>query len=249
MAILSESFAHEKFEQRIASTYAFVNEIIDYAAKHAADIRRINKEAERATLNGINTQAGIGKKGVRYKMVPLGSIKKFPTYNYKLEPGDQDTPQLKRQAEKIFLDSVTYYAAFGAEVESTIPRGYVIPAELTNVIDNLKKHGIRVEELRKKKSFEGEHFQVDRYELAQRKFEGHLMARATGKYIKDRKKFKKGDVVVDLAQPLGNLAFYLLEPESDDGYVTWNFLDSNIEKQKTHNTPLVYPVFKFYKTK
>ena len=31
------------------------------------------------------------------------------------------------------------------------------------------------------------------------------------------------------AQPLGRLAFYLLEPRSDDGLVAWNVLDEALE--------------------
>ena len=30
---------------------------------------------------------------------------------------------------------------------------------------------------------------------------------------------------VRAGQPLGILSLYLLEPQSDDGFVTWNFLD------------------------
>jgi hypothetical protein len=33
-------------------------------------------------------------------------------------------------------------------------------------------------------------------------------------------------LIVRTAQPLGLLAMYLLEPESDDGLVTWNFFDA-----------------------
>ena len=35
-----------------------------------------------------------------------------------------------------------------------------------------------------------------------------------------------GTYLVRLAQPLGRLAAYLLEPESDDGVVHWNMLGS-----------------------
>jgi nitrogen regulatory protein PII len=34
-----------------------------------------------------------------------------------------------------------------------------------------------------------------------------------------------GTVAVDVAQPLGRLAFYLLEPRSDDGLLNWGFMD------------------------
>ncbi|HYV29292.1 MAG TPA: hypothetical protein VFA77_17285 [Candidatus Eisenbacteria bacterium] len=43
------------------------------------------------------------------------------------------------------------------------------------------------------------------------------------------------------AQPLGILAAYLLEPESDDGLVTWNFFDAFLEPGK------VYPIYKHMK--
>jgi hypothetical protein len=40
-------------------------------------------------------------------------------------------------------------------------------------------------------------------------------------------------VEVSLNQPLGRLAFYLLEPRSDDGFVNWNFFDSAVEASST----------------
>jgi len=41
-----------------------------------------------------------------------------------------------------------------------------------------------------------------------------------------------GTPVVRLAQPLGLLAAYLLEPESDDGLTNWNFFDPWLEVGK-----------------
>jgi hypothetical protein len=38
-----------------------------------------------------------------------------------------------------------------------------------------------------------------------------------------------GSLIVPTNQPLGRLAFYLLEPESDDGLTTWNFLDQALQ--------------------
>ena len=73
------------------------------------------------------------------------------------------------------------------------------------------------------------------------------MATAKGSFSSATRKFKKGDYKVDLAQPLANFVFYLLEPQSDDGLVTWNFFDDYIDKQSSSKKPLVYPVFKYYK--
>ena len=35
-------------------------------------------------------------------------------------------------------------------------------------------------------------------------------------------------------QPLARLAFYLLAPTSDDGLVTWNYLDDVLQDVKTY---------------
>jgi len=51
---------------------------------------------------------------------------------------------------------------------------------------------------------------------------------------------------VDMAQPLANLIFYLLEPQSGEGLVTRNFFDSYLDKHGVNNKPVQYPVFKYY---
>jgi hypothetical protein len=241
MAILSEAFSHQPFSERISSTYVFVTEIIEYASKHADEIRAINKQAEENTIKQSRV-----KKGVKFKMVPSEILTRMPSHDYKF---DSTADRYVPQPNFTFLESVNYYGGFQAEVESTMPIGYVIPKYLTAVVDNLRKHGIKVEELAKNKKFSGDVFQMERYETAQRKFEGHQMATATGKFVTKSKRFHKGDFVVDLSQPLGNLAFYILEPQSDDGLLTWNFFDASVEKQKSHNGPIEYPVFRYYSTK
>jgi hypothetical protein len=240
MAILSEAFSHEPFNKRIYSTNAFVTEIIDFAAEHAEEIKKVNKEAEEQT---IKEAGSLHKKGVRFKMVPSEVLNNMPSYNYQY---DSATKRYKPTKERTVLNNVRYYGGFEAETTSTVPEGYVIPKGLKAVVDNLKKHGIKVEELTKTTRFPGDEFQLDKYETAQRKFEGHTMARATGKFVATKKKFRKGDFVVTLSQPLGNLAFYLLEPESDDGLVTWNFFDESVQKQKPGSEPIKYPVFRYY---
>ena len=44
-----------------------------------------------------------------------------------------------------------------------------------------------------------------------------------------REALPAGTAIVRTAQPLGRLAFYLLDPRSDDGLVAWNVLDDVLE--------------------
>lgn len=247
IAILSEAFAHERFYQRIFSTYSFVTEILEHTHTSSKTIQQLTQTADAHTVEMLKTGAGKSKKGVRYKMVPLEKLNSFPTYDYIAYTKEDGTKGFYRTGNIITTDDVTYHAKFDAEVESTIPKGYIIPAAFAHVADNLKKHGIIVSQLTKAATKEGEAFELTKLEKSQRKFEGHFMARATGKFVPKKQKFNKGDYVIDLAQPLGVLAFYLLEAESDDGYVTWNFFDEYLGEQSMNTKTVTYPVFKFYK--
>jgi hypothetical protein len=246
MAILSEAFAHERFYDRINATYYFVLEILEHTRAQAPALMAAIRQSEEATRQLVLTQAGKVKKGVRYKMVPLEQLNDFRTYDFIPYTKPDGTPGFYRTGKIVQFNNIDYHAKFDAEVEATLPRGYVIPAAFAHVAENLRKHGVSVTTLTKNQTFTGEVFTVERLDKAQRKFEGHLMARANGKYAAAKMKFGKGDFLVDLAQPLGNLAFYLLEPESDDGLVTWNFFDDYFEKQGIGNKPVAYPVFKYY---
>lgn len=247
LAILSEAFAHERFYQRIYSTYSFATEILEHTNSHAKEIQEVTKQADAATIKKISDEAGKSKKGVRFKMVELEKIKDFPTYDYVSYTKADGTKGLYRSGKIVHYTDVDYHAKFEAEVESTLPVGYVIPAAFKSVAENLQKHGVKVTVLAKSVTKEGDVFLIEELKRNERKFEGHFMARVYGKFAPAKKKFSKGDYLVELAQPLGNLAFYLLEPQSDDGYITWNFFDEYLEKQGIKDKPVEYPVFKYYK--
>ena len=61
--------------------------------------------------------------------------------------------------------------------------------------------------------------------------------------MKETIDFPAGTLVVRTAQPLANVAAYLLEPQSNDGLMTWNFFDRYLVPQwgMGYNP---YPVYK-----
>lgn len=250
MAVLSEAFAHERLYQRINSTHAFVLEILEFTNKNGKEMMAINAKAESNAIALVKEQGGKVKKGVRFKMSPLATpIKKYRTYDhYKVENNDGEISYL-RAPNIIELDNVVNYSAFEATVESTLPKGYIIPAEFEFIAKHLEKQGASVTKLDKASRATGETFLVKEYTLADSEFEKHKMATVEGDFVAETFRAKKGDYLVDLAQPLANLIFYMLEPQSDDGLVTWNFFDSYFEKNGADNGPVKYPIFKYFEIK
>ena len=123
------------------------------------------------------------------------------------------------------------------------------PIAFANIAAQLKKQGATVTTIDQKQTYIGEIFIVEQFTKSTRKFEGHQMASAEGHYEKIERSFEKGDFLVDLAQPLANLIFYMMEPQSDDGLLLWNFFDTYLEGKLVATQPVEHPIFKYFSIK
>lgn len=250
MAILSEAFAHERLYQRMNSTYAFVREILEHTNQNGQEMMRINAEAEQAAINLVKQQGGKVTKGVRFEMVALDEpIEEYRIYNHMTTTNERGQQTVIRKPEIIGLKNVTNYSAFKSTTEAVLPKGYLIPEEFVNIVEHLRRTGVQVQKLTKNQKATGEVFEAKALKNFERTFEKHQMATLLGEFKPATKRFKKGDYWVDLAQPLANLIFYMLEPQSDDGLVTWNFFDAYFEAQGIKEKPVEYPIFKCFELK
>ncbi len=72
MAILSEAYSHADFKTRVRVTHDFLVEILSYAALHAEEIRRLEREADRqTTLEGAG-QSPRPELAVAYRLGSRG---------------------------------------------------------------------------------------------------------------------------------------------------------------------------------
>jgi choline dehydrogenase-like flavoprotein len=92
----------------------------------------------------------------------------------------------------------------------------------------LRRHGVRVLRLeagRAARPLDVETFRADSVVTAPRAFQGHRTVRLAGAWRRGPQALAAGDYLVPADQPLAALALVLLDPEADDGLVTWNVWD------------------------
>lgn len=245
MGILGETFAHDRFYKRIHSAYAFASEIIEYTNKHGKEIQEINTKAGEETVQYVLDNAGKVKKGARFEMVAFDRAITLKAYDYQAYKNEKGETRYFRKGNIVDVPGVKNYSAFKPTVSTTLPRGYIIPAEWKNIADKLKEHGIKVETLSSEIKVKGEEFTATKITHARRQLEKHKLAHITGEYKMMTKKFPAGSYLVDMADPLANLIFYLLEPESDDGLAAWNYYDEWLLNNGIEKKGVVFPIFKF----
>ena len=127
-------------------------------------------------------------------------------------------------------ETMTVYAWFEPDETERAPRAYFVPASFTTVIERLEAHGVRTSRLDRPLTLQVERFRVDSTWTAERPFQNHRERTVRGAYEQVQQELPAGTVVVRVDQPLGRLAFFLLEPRSDDGLLNWNFFDDALQR-------------------
>jgi len=252
MSILAETPGYPKFERKIYAHYALISEILDYSAKHGQDMLKICRDADKDVVNQVMTRAESGelKNFVEGKYESWGKIDLLAykkneglfipgtSVRARTSPGALGKPELIPNVEHLTKPVGTREAA--------VPRGYLIPAEMSFLVDKLRTHNIKVDVLEKPVKAAGEEFVIDKFMRIPTG--GYQMGRLVGGFAKTSgKEFPAGTFRVDLAQPLANLAFYCLEPQSADGFVGWNVLTDYLISIGADKRSVVYPIYKYFK--
>ncbi len=117
-----------------------------------------------------------------------------------------------------------------------VPTAYFVPADQKAAVERLRAHGIVVEPVTAPLTAPLEEFTVGTSTAMEKPFENHQERTVTGTWAAVDRQVPAGAWRVSMTQPLARLAFYLLEPRSNDSLVTWNVLD---EALKTGRAPIL----------
>jgi hypothetical protein len=228
-AVLSEAYAYASFRDRILATSRFVEENLNYVRDNAATIRRLVQEADDAELVGtrLPLRAEL-ERAPELVEILLGEV------SQEKHPVDGHVMNVRKDVK--IPEKMAEYGTFKAAETERVPAAYFVPAQLTDAIDRLQAHGIVATPLQAATTVPIEEFRIDASETAARPFQNHNERTLKGSWRPSERQLPASTLRVEMTQPLARLAFYLLEPRSDDGLTNWNFLDEALRDAK------VYPI-------
>jgi hypothetical protein len=236
LTILSEAYSYLDFKGRIDVTEAFVEEILRYSSLHAEEISSLIKRVDNATLQGR-----IGEQGIAFDIKGLDKLSNILVGETEKIKNPRSGKMMTAMIESKFHPTpMLDYGLFIATKTAQMPHAYLFQNNkgMKVVISKLLAHGIAVEELTQPLNIEVESFKIEDVKKASRTFQDHNEIKLKGHSETETINFPIGSLMVRTSQTSAPLIFYLLEPETDDGFVNWNFLDAYLEKGKN------YPIFK-----
>jgi len=143
------------------------------------------------------------------------------------QPG---VPKGERRSGVFKAIRMPVYDRFSSTLDRVPPAAYVIAPADTAVVTLLRLHGIRVDRSDSAWTARGESYTIDSIITSPRAFQGHHEVRLKGRWERGLQGLPPKSFIVSTAQPRGTLIVYLLEPESEDGFVTWNLFDRDLKK-------------------
>jgi hypothetical protein len=229
LSVLSEAFSHDPFARRVASTYDFVGELLSYLAEHKREILALEAKGDANVAAWALQSPAAPKLSLKSRMdttriedVRVEQI--FPlTDSTKREAG----MGMRGRTGIIKLVRMPVMASFTPTFTSTLPFAYAFDSTAARVLlPMLAVHGIAVERLSAPVKVTAQSFAVDSVIERGRSETSRMLKDVTGKWSDAAPRtLPAGSYVVSAGQPRGLAAFYLLEPESEDGFTQWSIFD------------------------
>ena len=228
ISILSEAYSHDPFDRRVASTRAFVQEILSYLAEQRTAVLARVAAGRAAATFGAGTTSPVAVRG-RFtsrpdtQLVLVERLERLRDSSAVTQPG---VPRGIRRTGEITAQRMPVVDRFEpALTRQPSPYGYLLPAEWTAAVALLKAHGVPVITLAAETVLPVQQFRIDSVVAAGRAFQGHREMRVEGRWVDTSITIPAGTIVVRTGAPTDLVAMQLLEPESDDGLLTWNVFD------------------------
>jgi hypothetical protein len=230
IGILSEAYSYLDFERRVKATEAFVEEIMRFVAASGDNIPLLTTVADAGTPmeQGIASKLWAPVTPVDVLVGAIGS---------KVNPRSGKTMHTMIESTAI-PTSMIVYDSFISTATRRVPAEYIVPPSATGLHERverkLREHGIQVETLGTASRRAVDQLTLTQVRRAEQAFQGHHITSIEGTFERREIEVPAGSLVVRTQQPLSRLVFYLLEPESDDGLTTWNFLDEGLKAGAPH---------------
>jgi hypothetical protein len=192
--LLLECYSYITFEERVRTTYAWLIETLLASAARADQILQLL----------ATSRTPPDKIAVGYKLEAMRT------------PIEILTTQPRTRAGAPHTVEIPYLARFVGTHVVDRPRAYIVPATLASF---LRGHGLTVDDAPAHAAVEVATFEGHAAEGARAILEASTTGQAKVAWQRTSRAIPAGAVSVSTDQPLGALAVYLCEPESDDGLV------------------------------
>jgi len=234
IGFISETHMLKPFTDRVASTRAFMESMIDVIKKDGEKIAKLRRQANEnvRTQKTFDINWELDTEHVEQLL--------FKGYEAKQKPSEvSGLDHLYYDHDAPFEKDIPFLNNYKSTISVEKPYAYIIPQAWRKVIERLQWNGVEMAQLAEDKTIEGEVYFIDKFDTRDA-YEGHYLH--SNVVVKKRTQtlhFFAGDYIVKTDQITNRYIIETLEPQAPDSWFAWNFFDS-ILMQKEYFSPYIF---------
>lgn len=224
IGFMPETHMLKPFEDRVKSTYAFMEVVLKFMKEEKNTIYELRKKADEAYLaqEKVAIQWDIDES--------QKDIFHFKGYAAKYKASEiSGLPRLYYDRNVPWEKDIPYWNRLKATLEIEKPSFYIVPQAYSELINLLKMNGCEVSMLEKEEVLEVEMYYIKAYKSPAKPYESHFLhSQVQVEKVIRKQAFRKGDVKVKVT----HFAVETLEPQAPDSYFAWNRFDGILQQKE-----------------
>jgi murein tripeptide amidase MpaA len=230
IGILIETHMLKPYKDRVFSTKALLESVINYSNKNSKKLKMASLQADEYAIDyylkehaafPLDYEPSKDSIDFLYK----GFVKQL--VNSKIA-GKKIVKYTNEKTERI----IPYYNKANIVDSVFIPNAYIIPQEWKDLIQIIKLHGIRVDQIVDAKTLSVEKYKFNNVSFDSTPYEGRLIPNFDYEILTDEIETIPGDYIVNSNQRSLGMIVHLLEPKAEDSFIKWGFMNIIFERKE-----------------
>ncbi len=231
--LLIETHMLKPYKERVFATKAMLESVIKYLNEHPVELLNLNEEADSNSINEFHSEQ-------KYLPVSFFATDKYKDTPFKRIQYRKDSSWVSGVKRITYTGkkqdiNIPFYYDIRAKDSVNLPVAYLIPKEWgdwENIIERIKLHGIKVEELQEDNLMEVIRYKFKNIKFAAFPFEGRQRVDCDYDTLHQTLMIPRGTYVINTNQRTIRVIANLLEPKSEDSFLRWGFFNSIFERKE-----------------
>ncbi len=229
-ALLIETHMMKPYKERVFSTLAVLNTLLQYVYENPGKLLFLNAEADRKSIDGFFFQK-------KYLPVSFKTTSVKKEFLYMGIEALQDTSFISGRMKTVYTGKkyermIPYYDSADVVDSIICPKAFLIPKEWSSLVEILDLHGIKSYPLPEAGEYKVKRFKFKKVKFSQNSNEGRQNVDFEYDTYYEKTVVPAGTVFVPAEQRTIRVILHLLHPQSEDSFVKWGFMNSIFERKE-----------------
>jgi hypothetical protein len=228
-----ETHMLKDYRNRVRGTYDLLRFTLEEVNRNPEKLLRAVREADTETVRMAQSYDPQRLYPLRIEMTDKAKPFRFKGVESRTEQSDISGTLRVIFGTKPVEITIPFYDEGRVGAAVAPPQYYIVPPQWKNVIEVMRAHGLRLQRINAPQTLEVESYRFNNLKFAAAPFEGRTVpSEWTKTLVRERRTYPAGSVVVPVAQPAGNVAVHLLEPDGPDSFLNWGFFNAIFEQKE-----------------